>query len=237
MNKPMVAAPPFAVPCVSKHVPRIGFLAGLGPADHRQLTAMGERAPYVAQEILFAQGAPATKCFSVIEGVVCVHRTAPDGRRQITGFALPGDMLEIATQDCHEVSAASIGPAVVWQIARESFAHYTSHRPYLLSEIVALMAAEITDAHDKMFSLGRRAADEKVAVFLCCWRDRLARLGDDVDPLPIPMSRRDIADHLGLTVETVCRTLAKLERSGAIEIMSGRIRLLDALSTKLSASH
>ncbi len=64
-------------------------------------------------------------------------------------------------------------------------------------------------------------------MFLTYWRDRLARLGRDVDPLPVPMSRRDIADHLGLTVETVCRTLAKLERRGAIEILPGRIRLLD----------
>jgi CRP-like cAMP-binding protein len=96
------------------------------------------------------------------------------------------------------------------------------------------MAADITDAHDKMFSLGRRAAEEKLVVFLVTWRDRLARLGTNVDPLPVPMSRRDIADHLGLTVETVCRTLAKLERRGVIEILPGRIRLLDTIAEMIS---
>lgn len=226
MNKPM-AMPQFAVPWTSMQVQPEGFLANLGPADLRQLMALGERASYAAQELLFSQGELAAKCFSVIEGVVCVYRTETDGRRQITGFALPGDVLEIATQRRYEVSAAAIGPAVVWEIPRDRFTQFASHRPYVLSEVVALIAADIVDAHDKMFSLGRRPAEEKLVVFLKSWRDRLARLGAAVDPVPVPMSRRDIADHLGLTVETVCRTLAKLERRGAIEIMPGRIRLLD----------
>ncbi len=226
MNKPM-AAPQFAAPWTAMPTPPEGFLSGLGPADQRQLMALGERVSHASQDILFTQGELASKCFSVVEGVICVYRTDTDGRRQITGFALPGDVLEIATQRRHEVSAAAIGQAVVWEIARDRFTQFASHRPYVLSEIVALMAADIADAHDKMFSLGRRAAEEKLTVFLASWRDRLARLGAAVDPVPVPMSRRDIADHLGLTVETVCRTLAKLERRGAIEIMPGRIRLLD----------
>jgi CRP-like cAMP-binding protein len=226
----LMAASSFAAPCANAVAQPGGFLSHLGPADLRQLMALGERVSYAAQEVLFTQGAPAGKCFSVVEGLVCLHRTELDNRRQITGFALPGDILQIATQGDHEISAAAIGPAVVWEIPRDKFAQFASHRPYVLSEIVALMAAEITDAHDKMFSLGRRAAEERLVVFLMSWRDRLLQLGRDVEPLPLPMSRRDIADHLGLTVETVCRTLAKLERRGAIQILPGRIRLLDIKS-------
>lgn len=231
----LMAASSFAAPCANAAAQPGGFLSHLGAADLRQLVALGERVPYASQDALFMQGAPVGKCFSVVEGVVCVYRTEYDSRRQITGFVLPGDVLEIATQGLHEVSAAAVGPALVWEIPREKFAQFASHRPYVLNEIVALMAAEIADAHDKMFSLGRRVAEEKLIVFLTCWRDRLARLGRDVDPLPVPMSRRDIADHLGLTVETVCRTLAKLERRGAIEILPGRIRLLDTDSVTASA--
>jgi CRP-like cAMP-binding protein len=231
----LMAASSFAASCASAVGQPGGFLSHLGAADLRQLMALGERVPYATQEVLFAQGLPAGKCFSVVEGVVCLYRTEGDNRRQITGFALPGDILEIATQAHHEVSAAAVGSALVWEIPREKFTQFASHRPYVLNEIVALMAAEVADAHDKMFSLGRRAAEEKVIVFLMSWRDRLARLGRDVDPLPVPMSRRDIADHLGLTVETVCRTLAKLERRGAIEILAGRIRLLDAESVTTAA--
>jgi CRP-like cAMP-binding protein len=234
MKHLMAAAPPFAVPCATAQAPPAGFLAGLGAVDRRQLMALGERVSYVPQDVLFRQGTPASKCFSVIEGIACIYRTESDNRRQITGFALPGDVMEIATHGLHEVSAAAIGSALVWEIAREKFAQFASHRPYVLSEIIALMAADIADAHDKMFSLGRRAAEEKLVVFLAAWRDRLARLGTNVDPLPVPMSRRDIADHLGLTVETVCRTLAKLERRGVIEILPGRIRLLDTIAEMIS---
>jgi CRP/FNR family transcriptional regulator len=97
------------------------------------------------------------------------------------------------------------------------------------------VATDLTDAHEQMFSLGRRPAEEKLASFLAEWRERLVRIGKDVEPLPLPMSRRDIADYLGLTVETVCRTLAKLERRGVIEILPGRVRLIAEPSDLLSA--
>lgn len=214
------------VPCTTATGPSTGFLSRLNFNDRRQLMALGERVPRGANEVLFAQGAPAARCFSVVEGVVCLSRGIGDNRRQIVGFALPGDALEIAAQQRHEVSAATIGPALVWEIARESFAQFVSHRPYVLHAVIASVATDLTDAHEQMFSLGRRPAEEKLASFLAEWRERLVRIGKDVEPLPLPMSRRDIADYLGLTVETVCRTLAKLERRGAIEILPGRVRLI-----------
>jgi CRP/FNR family transcriptional regulator len=78
-----------------------------------------------------------------------------------------------------------------------------------------------------MVLLGRRSAEEKVATFLVSWRDRLARQNAPSATLPLPMSRQDIADYLGLTIETVSRTFTKLERDGVIEIISGGVRLLD----------
>jgi hypothetical protein len=71
--------------------------------------------------------------------------------------------------------------------------------------------------------LGRRSAEEKVASFLIGWRDRLARLGDATNTVPLPMVRQDIADFLGLTVETVSRSSTKLERDGVIEIVGRRL--------------
>jgi CRP-like cAMP-binding protein len=224
MTQQMAAAP--LAPCTTATGPSTGFLSRLNFNDRRQLMALGERVPRGANDVLFAQGAPAARCFSVIEGVICLSRGIGDSRRQIVGFALPGAALEIGAQQRHEVSAVAIGPALVWEIARESFAQFVSHRPYVLHAVIAAVAADLTDAHEQMFSLGRRPAEEKLASFLAEWHERLVRVGKDVEPLPLPMSRRDIADYLGLTVETVCRTLAKLERRGAIEIMPGRVRLI-----------
>jgi CRP-like cAMP-binding protein len=203
-----------------------GFLARLGFAERRQLLALGERTQRGAHEVLFAQGAPVTRCFSVIEGVVGLSRGIGDIRRQITRFALPGEMLELGAQAQHGLTAAAIGPALVWEISRENFAQFVSHRPYVQDAVIATVVADLTDAHAQMFSLGRRPAEEKLTSFLMEWHDRLRRIGKATEPLPLPMSRRDIADHLGLTVETVCRTLAKLERRGAIAILPGRVRLL-----------
>ena len=78
-----------------------------------------------------------------------------------------------------------------------------------------------------MVLLGRRSAEEKVASFVLAWRDRLARLGAATTTLPLPMGRQDIADFLGLTIETVSRTFTKLERDGLIEITPGGVRLTD----------
>jgi CRP/FNR family transcriptional regulator len=78
-----------------------------------------------------------------------------------------------------------------------------------------------------MVLLGRRSADEKVATFLLGWRERLFSLKRSSNTVPLPMSRQDIADYLGLTIETVSRTFTKLERHGAIEILHGGISLRD----------
>jgi len=90
-----------------------------------------------------------------------------------------------------------------------------------------LAVRELTQAQDHMVLLGRRSAEEKVATFLIGWRDRLARLSALTKTVPLPMSRQDIADYLGLTIETVSRTFTKLERDGVIEILPGCICLLD----------
>jgi CRP/FNR family transcriptional regulator, anaerobic regulatory protein len=87
-----------------------------------------------------------------------------------------------------------------------------------------------------MVLLGRRSAEEKVATFLVDWRDRLARLGEVAATVPLPMSRQDIADYLGLTIETVSRTFTKLDRAGVIEIVPRGIRLLDSARAEALAA-
>ena len=90
-----------------------------------------------------------------------------------------------------------------------------------------LMVRELSQAQDHMVLLGRRSAEEKVASFVLAWRDRLARLGAATTTLPLPKGRQDIADFLGLTIETVSRTFTKLERDGLIEITPGGVRLTE----------
>jgi CRP/FNR family transcriptional regulator len=97
----------------------------------------------------------------------------------------------------------------------------------LLRRINELTIRELSQAQDHMVLLGRRSAEEKVATFLIGWRDRLAQFGSPSRVVPLPMSRQDIADYLGLTIETVSRTFTKLERDGVIEIMPGSVCLVN----------
>src|SRR5438477_220173 len=102
------------------------------------------------------------------------------------------------------------------------------NRPNVLRRINEFAASELKQAQDQMVLLGRRTAEEKVAAFLVGWRDRLARLGSINGSVPLPMGRQDIADYLGLTIETVSRTLTRFERDGVIDIIHGGICILDA---------
>jgi len=86
---------------------------------------------------------------------------------------------------------------------------------------------ELVLAQNHMVSLGRRSAEEKIAAFLIGWRDRLERIGRSTKTIHLPMSRQDIADYLGLTVETVSRTLTRLERENTILIVPGGVRLIN----------
>jgi CRP/FNR family transcriptional regulator len=109
-------------------------------------------------------------------------------------------------------------------------------RPNVLRRINEFVARDLGEAHDQMVLLGRRSAEEKVATFLVKWRDRLAKIGQATVITPLPMSRLDIADYLGLTIETVSRTFTKLERDGVIEIIQGGIRVADSVRAEALAA-
>ena len=106
-------------------------------------------------------------------------------------------------------------------IRHEGAAHIEDHTAGAVDEI------EIAVCGGDDVPFRRRSAEEKVATFLIGWRDRLAQLGSPSKVVPLPMSRQDIADYLGLTIETVSRTFTKLERDGVIEIMPGSVCLVD----------
>jgi CRP/FNR family transcriptional regulator len=96
-----------------------------------------------------------------------------------------------------------------------------------LRRINELAVRELSQAQDHIVLLGRRSAEEKVATFLVRWRNRIAEAAAASQMVPLPMSRQDIADYLGLTIETVSRTFTRFERDGVIEIVHGGICMLD----------
>jgi CRP-like cAMP-binding protein len=173
------------------------FFSQLTSTDRRNLTIVGEVISYVPGSTIFAQGAPAARCFTVIEGVLALARRSEDQRRQIVAFALPGDMLEFSVLQRHELQGFAVGEALVWEVARKDFESFAAPRPHVVNILRSTIASVMRENYIHMFALGRMSAEERVIGFLGIWQERLRALGASIDPLPLPMSRKELGDHLG----------------------------------------
>jgi CRP/FNR family transcriptional regulator len=222
----MKMSPP-GQPCADCAVRGSSVCAALDNTELQELEHLSRHLHFASCETVFAQEEMTTSFYNLVEGVMRLYKLLPDGRRQIVGFALPGDFLGLTASPRHSFSADAIGPVAVCRFSRASFSRYIEDKPHLLRRIHDLTIRELNLAQDHMVLLGRRSAEEKVATFLIAWRDRLAELKGPSKTVPLPMSRLDIADFLGLTIETVSRTFTKLDREGVIEIMPGSVCLLD----------
>jgi len=223
-------------PCTDCTVRSHAICAALDEDALRELGSFSHVLQYRPNEPVFSQDEIVTSCYNVREGVMRLYKLLPDGRRQIVGFALPGDFIGLSHSDRHVISADAVGPVVACRFVKRQFSRFAEERPNLLRRINEFAARELAGAQEQMVLLGRRSAEEKVASFLVTWRERLAQIGPATAITPLPMSRQDIADYLGLTIETVSRTFTKLERDGVIEIVQGGIRLTDAARAEALAA-
>src|SRR5258708_38448299 len=128
--------------------------------------------------------------------------------------------------DRYGVAAEAVTPVKVCRFARSAFLLYVDAKTHLLRRLHEFAGHELSLAQDQMLLLGRRTAEEKVVAFLLNLQMRYARIGAISVTVPLPMSRQDIADYLGLTIETVSRTLTKLAREKVIVIVPDGVRLL-----------
>jgi CRP/FNR family transcriptional regulator len=218
---------PNGQPCAECSIRQLSVCAALDRAELRELAHLGRQVHFRPGDTVFAQEEMTTSFYNLLEGVMRLYKLLADGRRQIIGFALPGDFLGLAASSRHNFSADAIGAVELCQFSRSAFAKFSQNKPDLLRRINELAVRELGQAHDHIVLLGRRSAEEKVATFLVSWRNRMAELSGPSHTVPLPMSRQDIADYLGLTIETVSRTFTKFERDGVIEIVHGGIRILD----------
>lgn len=165
-------------------------------------------------EELFAEGDEADHFFRVVKGTVRTYKLLNDGRRQIDAFHLAGDIFGLETGTECRFSADAVEDATVMAVRRCRFTTLARDDPALGDQLMSSMMVNLERAHDHMLLLGRKTAQEKIATFLLDMAARLSK-GDRFD---LPMQRSDIADHLGLTIETVSRTLTQLARDGLIRL-------------------
>src|SRR5580704_2252595 len=172
---------------------------------------------------IFGENEPADYVYSVISGSVRTYKILNDGRRQISGFYLPGDVFGLEFGDDHAFSAEAIADSKVVVVKRSALNALAERDPAIGRDLFAITGRELRRVQDHLILLVKTAR-ERVVSFLLEMAERAG--GEKVVALPMP--RQDIADYLGLTIETVSRTLTSLEGSAAIDILtSRRIALLN----------
>jgi CRP/FNR family nitrogen fixation transcriptional regulator len=165
---------------------------------------------------VYGEDEPADHLYEVVSGAVRIAKLTSDGRRQICRFCLPGDMFGLEAGGAHLFSAEATTDSVVRLVRRSSLAATAVRQPAMLERLWTQTMMQLTRAEDHMLLLGRKHALERTAAFLLDMAERLS------EEFELPMSRRDIADYLGLTVETVSRTFTQLEQERVIAMPTSR---------------
>jgi CRP/FNR family transcriptional regulator, anaerobic regulatory protein len=172
---------------------------------------------YSAGAAVFWEGDEAGQIFNVLEGILRVYRILPDGRRAIMGFIYPGDVLGVSFQSRYLFTAEAVTDVKVRRFSRNRFFALVDESPELRPQLFSILCDEMSAAQDQMLLLGRKSAEERVVSFLLAVH-RKNGVGNAIE---VPMSRLDMADYLGLTIETVSRMMTGLMRRGLI-VATGR---------------
>ncbi len=216
-----------SVDCEHCRVRGLSVCAALEPDELSILNRLAHAFCVNAKQTLFEQDEPAGNVYNITAGSVRLYKLLPDGRRQVVGFALPGDFLGLSMAERNAFSADALTTVTACQFNRQDFSDLIDRTPHLLRRLHSMASHELTLAQDQMVILGRRTAEEKIAAFLIGLRKRWAKVSGASVTIPLPMTRQDIGDFLGLTVETVSRLMTRLAREKAIVIVPDGVRLID----------
>ncbi len=208
--------------CEACPVRETSMCAALDDSRLEVLDTAATRLDFGPDETLLFESDPADHAFNITNGVVRVSKMLPDGRRQITGFLHPGDFLGLSYQDCYAYSAEAVTPVKACRFRKAELNRIMRDNPELEHRLLSMANNELALAHERMLLLGRKSAAEKVASFLLS----LPRHPDRIDEIDLPMTRGDIADYLGLTLETVSRTLSGFVRQQIVRNASPRIVMI-----------
>jgi len=178
---------------------------------------------------IFGEAEPADYIYQVIEGSVRTYKLLSDGRRQIGAFHLPGDIFGLENGHLHRFTAEAIVNTTVGLVRRESLEREAGKDPAMVRNLLKMTTDNLQHVENHLLLLGRQTAPERVAAFLIEMNGRQKSAG----AVALPMTRRDIADYLGLTIETVSRALRAYQRKGYVEVggpMQRDIVILDPTS-------
>lgn len=202
--------------------------AALDSTEIEALNAIGRRRKLEPGQSLLWEGEDSLLVANVIDGVLKLSTGTADGREQIVGVVYPSDFIgrPFGQQTAHSVTALT--DAIVCVFSRTDFDSFAREHPALEHKLLQRTLSELDRTRHWMLLLGRKSASERIAAFLLDISERLVPPGCESPPseahtqFDLPFSRQQVADVLGLTIETVSRQFTKLKNDGVIDLPSRR---------------
>jgi len=205
--------------------------AAIGGSDLEQLDdIVRNRRPLEPGESLFRAGQSLSSLYVAREGAFKTIATSEDGEAQVIGFHLPGELmgLDALGSGHHACDAEALTRATVCEVPLAQLESICAKLPGLQHQLLRIIGQGINRDQSHMEMLGRRQAAERVALFLHGLSERYRALGRSAEMFVLPMSREDIASFLGMVIETVSRTLTKMQDDGVIAVRGRQVTVLDA---------
>ncbi|MFN3959535.1 MAG: Crp/Fnr family transcriptional regulator [Parvularculaceae bacterium] len=191
--------------------------ADLGLRELAQIEKTMARRTVAKGRALMEEGAPNDSLYVVVQGSFRLTKHLEDGRRQVTGFLFPGDFMGVRATSASAYTAEALEDSHVCHFPHKFLDQIAADFPGVKDRLIARGQTEYHKAQDHIVLLGKKTAEERVESFLQLMARSIGRDVDgDATETPLPMPRQDIADYLGLRLETLSRTLAALKKKGAI---------------------
>lgn len=187
------------------------------------------RRPVQRGDHLYVSGNKLYSIYAVRSGSLKTYTMTDDGREQVTGFFLPGELvgLDAIGSGMHTGSARALETTSVCEIPYHDFESLSEHIPALSRQLLRIMSNEMHQDQLLLMLLGKRSADERLAAFLLSLAQRYSQRGYSSSEYNLTMSRNDIANYLGLAVETVSRLFSRLQGEGVLAARGRHVQLLD----------
>jgi len=206
------------------------FAHDVSAADREEIHKVLKRQqPMERSEHLFHGGQTAKTVSVVRSGSVKAYQLSPEGDEIVSGFYLPGEILGLDSlcSEKHPGFAVALEDSRTCEIPFKDFVSMLKTSPKLNQVMLRLLSEEMAETRELLLVVGRLDARTRVALFLMSMSRRLARRNQDPNQFRLTMDRRDIANYLGLTIETVSRTLSAMQREEVIDVRGKLVRVLD----------
>jgi len=215
-------------PCAACPVRPLSICSGLSIDELSDLEKIVTNIVVKAGAPIFDEGEAATHRYNLTSGCIRIYKLLGDGRRQIIGFLFPGDFLGLAIEDEYAYGAEAVVESHLCRFPQRDLEDLISRYPALEKRLLGVTKHELAIAQEQMVLLGRKSAEEKVVTMLLTFSRRAQHRGQSENPVFLPMTRADLGDYLGLSTETVSRTMTQLKTKGVIRLENdNHVRLMD----------